>query len=375
MIKNAKRPAQDETFSSWLYRVCITRSASDYNAFTMALKAMITRERRAPEMVLASQESDQWPWESTDIDYDMDLIREVIGIYLSSFGVKQDYFASTFSLVVPHTMRNHYCPACLREDITAIEFPCWRKAWTYCMTAYCYQHKRLLVTMRSGPSTYDRAWQAFKEEASDSPSNAFRMMRDRLAIRVQRWYFRRPSFNTLGLENTQSTKALFDLTYSLLLKQRTRFEGGGYACALARENRGQVIPKSMPLTERIQIGVSISSPLQRSYALILTGMILGLILPSQITRFVGLAKQSGVPWPSTPFIIGKMAILYSNREEYLELRKLYSATPPDLIARCAEFFRGLEHAVYSLRDEYSSQDRLWLESGAPHQRWLVFPDL
>lgn len=136
MVKNAKRPAQDETFSSWLYRVGITRSASDYNAFIRALKAMITRERRAPEMVLASQESDQWPWESTDIDYDMDLIREVIGRYLSSFGVKQDYFASTSSLVVPHTMRNHYCPACLREDITAIEFPCWRKAWTYCMTAY-----------------------------------------------------------------------------------------------------------------------------------------------------------------------------------------------------------------------------------------------
>lgn len=82
MVKNAKRPAQDETFSSWLYRVGITRSASDYNAFIMALKAMITRERRAPG-------SDQWPWESTDIDYDMDLIREVIGRYLSSFGVKQ----------------------------------------------------------------------------------------------------------------------------------------------------------------------------------------------------------------------------------------------------------------------------------------------
>lgn len=374
MVKNVMRPAPDETFSSWLYRVSVTRSASDYVAFTVALKALISQKNGATQKMPLNQGPEQWLHECADIDYDMDLISEVISTYLVSFGIKEEYFLCTSALVIPHAMRNHYCPECLRDDITAVGFPYWRKAWTYGMTAYCSQHKRLLVMSRSSPGSYDRAWQAFKEAAPDRLLNTFRTMRDRLAIRIQLWYFRRPGFNTFGLENTHATRVLFDLTFSLLLKQRTRFEEGGYACALARENRGQIYPTSLNLTERIQTGVLISSPLQRAYALILTGMVLGLIRPSQITKFVGLAKQSSILWPSTPFEIGKMTILYANREEYLELRKLYSETPSDLIVRCAEFFRGLEHAVYSLRDEYSSRDRVWLERGAPYQRWLVFPD-
>lgn len=369
MIKKVKRPAYDEAFPSWLYRISITRSGPNYSSFATALRALISR---APEQTVPQSQGESLrSGEHADFDYDMHLIQNIIDSYLPNLGIRHGLFEPRRCMVVPYAMRNYYCPKCLRDDVRTTGFPHWRKSWTYCMTAYCLEHKRLLMVSQANANAYDRAWCAFKEEISDNPLNAFRLMRDRLAIQMQRWYFRQPGFNELGLKNEQNSKALFDLTYSLLLKCRTRFEDGGYACSLAREYRGQTIQKSLPLSERIVIGVNVSVPLQRSYALILTGTVLGLTSELQITRFVSLARKLSIPWPSTPFEIGKMAILYASREEYLELRKLYSATPAHLIVRCAEFFTGLEHGVYSLRDEHSSRDREWLESGSPYERWLA----
>lgn len=372
MIKGAKRPANDETFSSWLYRISVTRAAANYSAFLSALIALVSPY--PAQGILQGHGKSLRTAEGSDIDYDMKQIQHVIYTHLADFHIKHIFFLPSNDLVVPCAMRIFYCPQCLREDVASIGFPYWRKSWTYCVSAYCFQHKRLLMASRANANSYDRAWSAFMEEMPATPLGAFRLTRDRLAIQVQRWYFERPGFSDLGLEHAQSSMELFELTYSLLLKCRTRFEDGGYACSLARECRGQIIQKSLPLSERIQTGVNISLPLQRAYALILTGTILGLVSPPQITRLVRLARQSGIPWPSTPFEIGKMAILYADREEYLALRELYSGTPAHLIARCAEFIRGLEHGVYSLRDEYSSQDRKWLQGGLPHQRWLVFPE-
>jgi len=369
MIKIVKRPAYDETFPSWLYRISITRSGPDYSAFSNALQALISR---APERTLSqSRAKDVRSSEGADFDYDMHMIQSVIDNYLAKFGIRLGFFEPRRCLILPYAMRNFYCPECLIDDVKTRGFPHWRKSWTYCMTAYCFEHKRLLVMSQANANAYDRAWCAFKEEICDTPFNAYWLIRDRLAIQIQRWYFGQPGFNDLGLKNVQSSTALFDLTYSLLLKCRTKFEDGGYACSLAREYRGQIIQKSLPLSERIKIGVNVSVPLQRSYALILTGIVLGLTSQPQISRFVRLARQRGIPWPSTPYEIGKMAILYASREEYLELRMLYSATPAHLIVKCAEFFKGLEHGVYSLRDEYSSRDREWLESGSPYERWLA----
>lgn len=368
MIKHVKNPAHDETFPSWLYRISVTRAAPNYSVFKAALLELIRGSvvknglHQNGDIFLAD--------EGADIDYDMKLIQDVANTHLAEFRIKCSFFAPCIGLVVPCTLRSFYCPQCLRDDVASIGFPYWRKSWTYCVTAYCYQHNRLLTTARANTHSYDRAWSAFKEDMTHSSSNAFRSMRDRLAIQVQRWYFKRPGFCTLELENTHSTMVFFELTYSLLLKCRTRFEDGGYACALARDYRGKIIQKSMPLRERIQTGVGISVPLQRACALILTGTILGLISPAQIAQFIKLAKDSGVPWPSSPFDIGKMTIIYAHRDEYLELRALYAATPAHVITRCAEFFRGLEHGVYALRDEHSSEDRKWLQGGSPHLRWL-----
>ncbi|RRV10590.1 hypothetical protein EGJ27_02965 [Pseudomonas sp. v388] len=379
MARYVKRPAYDETLSSWLYRVSVTRSGSQYSKFTAALRAL-TKDVTHPISPLKYALGNEIGSETTlfanrdaDIDYDMNLVKGVVGASLEQFGVNLQFFVPNSDLITPFSMRRYYCPDCLEEDVAAIGFPYWRKSWTYCMTGYCVQHNRLLAISRTSPSDYDRAWIAFKEDSAGAPSNPFRRMRDRLAIRIQCWYFRQPGFNTFGLVHSGRSVAMFDLTYSLLLKCRTRFDGGGYACALAREYRAQIVRQILPLSERIQTGLAQAVPVQRAYALILTGMILGLISTEHIARFVGLARQHGIPWPSTPFEIGKMAMQYASREEYFVLRELYSATPASLVDRCADFFRGLEHGAYSLRDEYSSRDREWLNSGSPHQRWMFRP--
>lgn len=383
MVRYVKRPAYDETLSSWLYRVSVTRSGPQYSKFTADLKALtaLTRDATHPSSPLKYTLGKKIGREITlcvnsdaDIDYDMNLVEGVVGASLEQFEVNLQFFVPNSDMITPFGMRRYYCPDCLEEDVAAIGFPCWRKSWTYCMTGYCLQHNRLLVMSRMSPSDYDRAWIAFKEDSVGAPSNPFRLMRDRLAIRIQRWYFKQPGFNSLGLGHSQRSIALFDLTYSLLLKCRTRFDGGGYACALAREYRTQIVQKNLPLGERIQTGMAQAVPVQRAYALILTGMILGLTSTDHIAMFVGLAREHGISWPSTPFEIGMMAMQYASRDEYFALRRLYSATPASLVARCADFFRGLEHGVYSLRDEYSSQDREWLNSGSPHQRWMFLPE-
>jgi hypothetical protein len=369
MVNNVRRPAYDETFSSWLYRIAVTRSALGYGAFSAALKDLVSRNFKGdfnPKLFGMQLEKDV-----VDIDYDPQVIQEVIGSWLPSHGIYWEYFLPRSTLVVTYSMRNHYCPECLRGDIATIGFPYWRKAWSNATSAYCLQHKRLLVSLPPGLSTYDRAWKAFKEGAPDVPVTVslFKQLRDRLAMRIQRWYFRRPGFCTLGLENTQQVRFFFDLTYSLFLKMRTRFEDGGIACVLAREHHGQIHPESLTLSDRIRIGIDVSTCGQRAFALILTGIILGLLPEELIMRFTKMARQSGIPWPKTPFEVGKMAILYAHREEYLELRRVYSSTPVSLVDRCSEFFRGLEHSVHVLRDEFSPQDRKWLETGAPHLRW------
>jgi len=401
MFEGVSKPCADESFSSWLYRIATTRRSCSHHEFLLALYDYAAFAQDHIAMTMRGGEP-QWyvGCEAIDLDYDTQLFNKLIGDRLSAFNIPADFFKAEAALVTPWPLRSLYCPSCLREDVARSAFPYWRRTWTYGTTAYCIKHRRVLASLRNNAGNSSRAWEAFKQGDENLTELhrgrahvAFDAFKSALGMRVQEWRQRRQSNNVFfGLETHASMRQrvrtktaesqgivqqivkteigrMFDVTYSLLLKKRTIYHEGGYAKTLANGLADSPAHMQLSLVDRIRTGVALSDASQRGCALVLTGIVLGLFTDDQVAKLLSLARSAGAVWPQDPFEIGRWAINYSSREEYLELRKLYRPFPTAIILRCGKYFAGLEQGILVVKDEHSGVDRAWHNSGRSYLRW------
>lgn len=187
------RPADDETFSSWLMR----------NAFNKGVWWITGRElddcRQAARL-----------YRGRDVDRISDLIAAgKVGEVLSkALGIPT--LAGTFKLQDTRVFPSHYllayCPQCLADDVACGRLPSWRKAWRQYGYCVCDKHEMpvtLSVLQHPNPDPFFRAWEAFTEYAqsplfrlkrrlvSGTLSNEKLLIRERkvglLILRVQSW--------------------------------------------------------------------------------------------------------------------------------------------------------------------------------------------
>lgn len=203
-------------------------------------------------------------------------------------------------------------------------------------------------------------------------------LRDLLAKRVQLW---RQNLLRTGAQRVWSGVTLpiseiaqiFDLTYSLLLKKRTIFSAGGMARTLLVKGIERPERIRLSIHDAMRLGVNESNAHQRASALILCGVIFGIIKNYEAKSLADSTRKHGILWPVDPYRIGVTARAFATREEYFALREKYARFPLPLLERLAAFLEGIEHGVHAFKDQYSADDSRWYRSGHPFRRWMLDP--
>lgn len=144
------RPADDETFSSWLMR----------NAFTREVWWVTGTELDGCRQAARSHGA-------RDVDRVSDLV--ATGKVLPK-ALRIPTLASTFRLQDPKIIPSHYllayCPQCLADDVASGRLPSWRKAWRQYGYCVCDKHEMpvtLSVLQHPNPDPFFKAWEAFSE--------------------------------------------------------------------------------------------------------------------------------------------------------------------------------------------------------------------
>ncbi|WP_434588908.1 TniQ family protein [Pseudomonas sp. R4-83] len=144
------RPADDETFSSWLMR----------NAFTKGVWSVTGTE------LDCCRQAGRW-YGARDVDRVSDLIAE--GKVLPK-ALRIPTLARTFLLQDTKILPSHYllayCPQCLADDVTRGRLPSWRKAWRQYGYCVCDKHEMpvtLSVLQHPNPDPFFKALDAFSE--------------------------------------------------------------------------------------------------------------------------------------------------------------------------------------------------------------------
>lgn len=386
MLKHLPRPLWDETFSSWVHRASRGRSPYGQMLRLSAYALEVDQERL---FVSSDFYTEEMPRFLPDFDFDdsklSELVRDLSNMSRNSF---RRFFGEEQGGVVPWDYRRLYCPACLERDIQQVGYPSWKKSWCYGTSAYCVEHGNFLQLLRVQNLEFGRAWDAFKYHAAYSeplpPSRGWfsahgAAYRNRLAKRVQVWVQSLTRKEQLPLPGTDTlassvpVSAAVHASYSILLRQRTRFSSGGYAKTLARRHRCEVSALNKTLPVRLKLGVYESTPYERMCALLLVGIIFGVINASESARLDELARAADSRWPTNVKRIGQQAIDFKNLEEYALIRGLFREADAPVMKHIADFIDGMETSALSIR-ELRSATVASGRSGRPlWERWLTVP--
>ncbi|KPZ27209.1 TniQ family protein [Pseudomonas coronafaciens] len=387
MFAHLPVPLWDETLSSWIHRA--SRGQGDYGQL-LRLSVSACDANNGRPFSGGDFYTDEMPMFMADFDFESsqmaDLARDLSKVSTDSY---RRYFASKEGGIVPWDHRRVYCPACLEDDIQQVGYPSWKKSWCYGTSAYCVTHGELLKMLPMRDLGYDRAWEAFKYHTkySEPPSgsrgwfsahdSAYRHL---LAKRVQVWLqslSRRGQTILPGTDTSvfgPSLAASVHATYSILLRQRTRYSTGGFAKTLVRRQRPESSALDKPLPVRLKLGVYESTPYERMCALLVVGIIFRVIKGSETARLDGLARAAGSKWPTNVRRIGQQAIDFKNLEEYVVVRKLFQGVERAVMEHIADFIDGMETNTLSMRDLRTVSTATGRSGKAMWEGWLRMPE-
>lgn len=190
LLKGVPSPFWDETFTSWLARLCHEQFLS---------------ERDLQEVFQEHAHS---------VSSDLDLLSGS-SVFVSElpecFAARiPHYFAMPTTCLTAFERSNLYCPTCIELDIAKLRAPGWRRSWRVEGSCVCTLHDRPVLLCRLEESrfnVFNKSWLAFSEYSA-SPAVHLELdfaldlgpgMRPRtinqmilhLTGRVQVWYQRR----------------------------------------------------------------------------------------------------------------------------------------------------------------------------------------
>lgn len=205
------------------------------------------------------------------------------------------------SIFISEEWRRSYCMYCLEEDVTRIGFPAWRKEWCSVFSSYCLRHKKMLC-IEPFTDLNNKAWDAFSSTSRESHCLTARQNRlkfDMLALRVQ------GLANRYRSDDKRSCRYAVRFLMMSYLSLRTNWRDAGYAKILfnpspwCRITRGEY-----SYDECMKLGASRSDPIQRTSALLLSGVVLGIFSKNELLFLQKCAGEHGYSFPATPIEAG-----------------------------------------------------------------------
>lgn len=290
------RPADDETFSSWLMR----------NAFTKYVWWITGTE------LDAWRQAARWH-KARDVDRVSDLVAS--GKELPK-ALRIPTLVRTFGLQDTRVYPSHYllayCPQCLADDVACGRLPSWRKAWRQYGYCVCDKHETpvtLSVLQHPNPDPFFRAWEAFSEYVqsplfrlkrrlvSGALSDEKLLVQERrvglMILRVQRWMIDEvlkglcPHLSPAG--------ARFLLNVLLLEPIRKRSQGGFARAYFDSRDLIHVFYASNRNPGDLHGHYLTASPRQTLIAYLLIGIAYDVIKPPEaafLQRVLGAAREA-----------------------------------------------------------------------------------
>ncbi|WP_080686189.1 TniQ family protein [Pseudomonas corrugata] len=387
MFEHLPLPLWDETLTSWVYRASLAKSERGRHLRRSLIACDGTTCRKL--FCDVGYYSDEPHVFKKDFDFEHSEMADV-ACYVSNLNTTyfRRYFDASQEDVTPWDYRTLYCPACLEKDIQDVGYPSWRKSWCYGTSAYCNVHGGLLKKLPDREVSHNRAWEAFKYHSTESQAPPHRQgwfspygsaYRDRLAQRVQVW------MQSLALQAhvllpgmadsvpARSVKIAAHAIYSILLKQKTRFSVGGFAKTLVRTRKSEVSALNKTLADRLKLGLYESAPYERMCALLLIGILFGVIKESESARLVALANAAQSQWPTNPKRIGQHSMDFNNLEEYALVKAMFHGVDRRVMEHISGFIDGMESNTLSMRELRSTKAALNSSGRAMWERWLMMP--
>jgi ribosomal protein L37AE/L43A len=285
---------------------------------------------------------ESWPFPAFE-DIEFDCATELFNVMRATYGVDgvlmQQVFASRQSRLLHIHYRHAYCSACLKESMRRTGFPIWRQTWCYTTSAYCVDHRRVLVRPRDTFTPERRIWDAYLYSREERPvtHSLFDRRIAGITIRVQQWIE--------SLVVGQALNEGVETLYGLLLSKRTAFAPGGIASAGFSRTKQLLCKVNLDLHERIKFGLNDSDPHQRMGALLLIGWLSGIVSPAEIVYLGHHDHCVGRTLPPSPQQLGRLVTLALSAEEVMVVREKLVKLGKISSTMMSSFLEGLDEAT------------------------------
>ena len=309
----APRFVLGETLLSWVMRGLAHNKLRNPHLFRDAINRGLSVPKRVLPGIVES-----WPFPAFE-DIEFDCTTELFRVMRATYGIDgvllQQLFAARQSRLIHIHYRHAYCSICLKESMRRTGFPIWRQPWCYTTTAFCVDHRHMLIRPRNTFTPERRIWDAYiysKGERSVKHSLSDRRIAG-ITIRVQQWIE--------SLVVGQALNEGVETLYGLLLAKRTAFAPGGIASAGFSRTQQLLCKVNLDLHERIEFGLNDSDPYQRMGALLLIGWLSGIVSPAEIVYLGRHYHCVHRTLPPSPQQLGHLVALAISAEEVMVVRE------------------------------------------------------
>lgn len=319
-------PYNDETLTSWLYRISYQRKLRGF-----------VREAVLPTMEIT------WGGpiiQSADFDFDFSssFFHSACDYLELNPNELKVYFApENTRRVVDYPRRTLFCKKCLVSDIASGQLPGWRKSWCYRDSTYCLFHRELLNQLTHQPAA-SKSWDAFLQgvygnfpKESRELENFIRLLcilSSRVASRKR--------------ECSKDDYELFDKLFDIFLMARTLRHSAGVAYRVFGSRPQAKVGRLTAYNESVLYGAETSDARSRCGGLILTAYLLGLINECEIILLQTAAKAINLSFPGSSEIVKALYFGCERVEDYEFLHEFLGVFNRPVNSKIDDLFCRLE---------------------------------
>ena len=348
----------DETYSSWLWR------CSEHNMSSLELRRLLRNyydkklRKGDPDFELAGE-----------------LVRGVTQrLKLPSESFKF-FFESRTHHVLDPTSRFAHCPYCIRDDISDMRLPAWRKKWCYIAAPICPVHKCLLAVKSSG-CPFEKGWEAFSECAAylkrvgkfsicSYPRFVYvrqvfgvpdYMLPIDAGLTMQRWFLSLDRLercwhrDKATFIDSTSLKHVCYLFLQILLSCRSENRDPGFARFAFNQGYEPINRQCMTYQECMSVGAASAVPYHRLVAMLIVGVVFKVLTPFQINQLKKLTAFLNYRISTLEALGYETPPFYSFAERDWLIGQLRSV-PPILRSYIEPFVDGVEKMAKACRLE------------------------
>lgn len=280
-------PFNDETLTSWLYRVSHQRILHGFR-----------RETILPKL--------EFSWGGPvvqSIDFDFDFASDFFQLVVERLGLDPSKLQVFFSparhkRIVDWPRRTLFCKSCIVSDIASGQLPGWRKSWCYRDAILCSVHHVTLCQLEY-PSAASKSWDAFVQGVyGKSPK-----MTNEIERLIRLLYILSNRILDRKRQCSISDVNLFDNLYDVFLMARTLRHRAGVAHFVFGDKPVAQVGRIATYVDSILYGAETSDSWARCGSLLLTAYVMGLIRDYEIELIEAASRSANLNFPNGKSII------------------------------------------------------------------------